>query len=97
MSYSSIAASAVDPQLAARIQACALQEARTRSDPFADRLAVDPAAAALLVWPVVTAGDVEAAYAAALDNNVPDPGADPAVVTDGMILANVQAGWPASS
>jgi hypothetical protein len=47
-----------------------------------------------ILWAVVTAADVNDAYASALAAGNPDPGGDPAVVTDGMILANVQANWP---
>jgi hypothetical protein len=48
----------------------------------------------LMTWPVVIASDVEAAYASALAAGNPSPGGDPAVITDGMILSNVQAKWP---
>ena len=49
-------------------------------------------------WTVATASDVEAAYESALAADHHDPGRDRAVITDGMILANVQAalspvGW----
>jgi len=47
-----------------------------------------------MAYPVATATDIEAAYASALAADNPDPGGDEAVITDGMILANVQAKWP---
>jgi hypothetical protein len=43
---------------------------------------------------VSAASDVEAAYASALAAGNPDPGGDPAVITDAMILAKVQAALP---
>jgi hypothetical protein len=46
------------------------------------------------VWWVASRSDVEAAYASAIAAGNPDPGGDPAVITDGMILAAVQANWP---
>jgi hypothetical protein len=47
-----------------------------------------------MYWPVCVAGDVAAAYESALAAGNPNPGGDPAVVTDGMILSAVQADWP---
>lgn len=47
------------------------------------------------IWPVSSAGDVEAAYASALAAGNPHPGGDEAVITDGMILSAVQASAPA--
>jgi hypothetical protein len=40
---------------------------------------------------VITAADVEAAYASALAAGNPEPGGDEAVITDGMLLSHVQA------
>ena len=47
-----------------------------------------------ILWAVVSANDVNDAYASAVAGDNPNPGGDEAVVTDGMILANVQASWP---
>jgi len=47
-----------------------------------------------MAWAVGGAADVEAAYASALAADNPDPGGDEAVITDQMILSNVQAHWP---
>jgi hypothetical protein len=81
MSYATINQSAGDAALQGRLTACCAQEGET-----------DPASAMQRVlWPVVTADDVEAAYASALAADNPDPGGDETVITDGMILAHVQA------
>ena len=37
---------------------------------------------------------MEQAYEYAVNAGNPDPGGDPAVITDGMILSGVQANWP---
>lgn len=42
-------------------------------------------------WQVAAKPDIEAAYASALAAGNPDPGGDPAVITDGMILSAVQS------
>ena len=77
MSYNTIFISSTDEVLQGRITACCIQEGH---DPETDAM-----------WKVYTAQDVEAAYASALAADNPDPGGDEGVVTDGMILANVQA------
>lgn len=43
------------------------------------------------IWFVASRDDVIAAYESAVAAGNPDPGGDPAVITDGMILAAVQA------
>jgi hypothetical protein len=86
MSYSSIFTSANDAELYGRIVASCAQEGA----------AIPTEAAAAVLWPVVTAADVEAAYESALDSGNPNPGGDEAVITDGMILAHVQANLPAA-
>lgn len=99
MSYATLARSADDLALADRVMAATIQEAWNNPDHAADTYggAVRQSAenARAMVWPVAIASDVEAAYASALAAENPDPGGDPAVITDGMILANVQAKWPA--
>jgi hypothetical protein len=83
MSYNTIALCADDEALLARITACAAQED-----------AYDPTLAAYnMRWDISTASDVEAAYASALAADNPNPGGDEGVITDGMILSNVQANW----
>ena len=85
MSYKTINASAND-----------LDVARQASSPAAAQEGAQypDAAAAAVLWPVCTASDVEAAYASTLAADNPDPGGDEGVVTDGMILANVQPNLP---
>ena len=67
-----------------RVTACASQEGA--SDPYT--------AMQSLRWPVASASDIEAAYESALAADNPAPGADPTVITDGMILSAVQANLP---
>jgi hypothetical protein len=98
MSYSSIAASAVDQALVDRVSAATAQEAwnnpAVANMPFTRNVQESAANAVRMVWPVAIASDVAAAYESALAAGNPDPGGDPAVITDGMILANVAAKWP---
>lgn len=85
MSYATIFKSSTDQELYGRIIACC-----------ADEGAEQPAnVAGVVVWPVVTAADVAAAYESAVLAGNEHPGADPAVITDGMILSAVQANLPA--
>jgi len=97
MSYATIATSAADQALAARVIAAAVQEAWTAArdgNDYADDVRTSSENGRRLVYPVCIAADVEAAYASALAAGTPNPGGDDTVVTDGMILANVQAKWP---
>ena len=73
-----------DLALVDRVSAAVAQEGSTA--PAGDAWTV--------MWPLSAASDVEAAYASALAAGNPDPGGDEGVITDGMILANVQAHWP---
>jgi len=92
MSYATIARNVQDNAYNARIQAAIAQEQKARGEP------VDPFVHAVaLGWSVASASDVEAAYASALEADNPNPGGDESVITDAMILGNVQAGWPAAS
>lgn len=94
MSYKSLTAASQDPGLQSRTIACAQQEARTSQagTAFADTVIANPAEGVQLVWPVAL--NTEAEYASALAAGVPNPGNDESVITDGMILAAVQASWP---
>jgi len=84
MSYATINKCANDPALQGRVTAACAKEG-----------ADNPGAAMWsVIWPVSAASDVEAAYASALASDNPDPGGDETVITDGMILANVQANLP---
>lgn len=88
MSYDDIAAAAQDAQLRMRIAACvATQTGYTvpngvRNHPVEVAGAIQWACAGQPGW-----GD---AYAYAVSTDVPSPGKDPAVITDGMILSAVQ-------
>lgn len=97
MSYSSMNRSSTDEALVGRVTAATVQEAWTPAhddDAFGQAVRQASYNAVTMVWPVCIASDVEAAYESALAAGNPDPGGDPAVITDGMILANVQAKWP---
>lgn len=83
MSYLSVARCADDPDMSARVRAAWSQEGNPAPNTPPD-----------LYWFVAGAADVEAAYAAALAAGTERPGADEAAVTDGMILARVQAYAP---
>lgn len=91
MSYATIHTCATDDALGNRVESAVAQEQLARDEQVA------PAnLAASMRWTVAAASDVEAAYASALAAGNPDPGGDEAVITDGMILAHVQAAWPAT-
>ncbi|HZY06312.1 MAG TPA: hypothetical protein VFE69_01155 [Ilumatobacteraceae bacterium] len=77
MSYKTINASFQDEALVGRITACCAQEHR---EPLTE-----------VIHAVCVASDVEQAYAYAITAENPDPGGDENVVTDPMILGNVQA------
>lgn len=83
MTYNSIWQSMADLDLRGRITAAVGQETPINTDVGATYLRVQ--------WPVLTAQDIEAAYAFALAQGNPEPGKDPTVVTDQMILSHVQA------
>lgn len=83
MSYNTIWASVGDEALRGRITSCIAQESDVGADPYALFLQVQ--------WPVVTATDVEQAYAYGLAAGNPNPGGDEAVITDSMILSHVQS------
>lgn len=85
MSYSTISQCANDPAFQNRVTACIAQEG--------DATPTD--ALPLVIWPVSSASDIEAAYASAIAAGNPDPGGDESVITDQMILSAVQAHLPA--
>lgn len=73
-----------DPDFAQRIAACAAVE-RDLGD-------LHPLSwAAQNQWTIAAAPGFADAYASAIANGVPNPGADPSVISDEMILAAVQA------
>lgn len=99
MSYQSIFRSSVDSALRERIMACTVQEAwnnvAASESEYGKLVQSSPENALRMVWPVCIAFDVAAAYEYALNVNAGGlPGGDPAVITDGMIVSNVQAKWP---
>lgn len=81
MSYNAISAMAHDGELRNRVVACAAQEGVTYPSMWADQY----------IWNVVSPTDWTQAYKYALDSGNQKPGYDEAVITDGMILASVQA------
>ena len=83
MTYHAIATAAQDEHLRLRIAACIAQEAP--DDP-----AHPIAHADALIWQACASPGWGEAYAYALDTDVPEPGNDPAVIGDAMILAAVQ-------
>lgn len=87
MSFSTIFQCANDGQLQNRVTACVAQEGA--SEPVA--------AMSGMMWPIATSSDIAAAYESAILAGNANPGGDPAVITDQMILSKVQAiGVPAS-
>jgi hypothetical protein len=89
MSYATIAQCARDMALFERVTAASAAELAALDS------SLHPSTVAnLVIWPLSSAADIEAAYASALAAGNPNPGGDETVVTDGMILANVQAHWP---
>jgi hypothetical protein len=97
MSYATISQCATaDPAFIARVTAAVAKEAWTgaNGDTIVGRQAqTSPSSVAYsLTWP--TAIDNEAAYESAIIADNPNPGGDPSVITDGNILASVQAHWP---
>lgn len=80
MSYLSISKCVADTDFQSRVIAC-----------VADEGANPTSIASNLFWQVAVADDIEAAYKYALDADIPNPGADETVITDGMILSVVQS------
>lgn len=80
MSYNSMSQCRWDLSFQRRVTASVAQEGRTDAE----------VAAGLIMWPVCTRSDIEAAYASALASGNPNPGGDEAVISDGMILGAVQ-------
>ena len=79
MSYLSISKCVADNDFVSRVTACVADEGKAIANVPGD-----------LYWHCASADDIEAAYASALAGDVPNPGADETVITDGMILGVVQ-------
>lgn len=101
MTYQNMFRSYADVGLRERIMACTVQEAwnnpTVENTTYANLVRTYSDNAMRMVWAVCVASDVAAAYESAVVAENPNPGTDPAVVTDGMIIANVQAKWPSDS
>lgn len=83
MSYATINRNANDQAFIGRVNACLAQEGHWEMAGLLETM-----------YTVASAPDIEAAYAYALSVGNENPGGDEGVVTDGMILAKVQATWP---
>jgi len=97
MSYNSLDAASKDPGLQNRTVAATVQEAVENAavydTAYAKSVRQNPAEAIRMVWAVAL--NTEAEYASALAAGMTNPGANEAVITDGMILSAIQAHWPA--
>lgn len=82
MSYSVQAQLSSDADFIARVSACAAVEAPKSHQP--------PQWARDHIWWVAAAPGFADAYEYAIANDNPNPGQDPAVITDAMILGAVQ-------
>ena len=101
MSLSSLDAASKDPALNNRTIACVQQEARENpavaDTAYAAAVIANPADGVQLIWPVALNTDAE--YESAVAGGNPNPGGDPAVITDGMMLlaAVIIIVWPADA
>ena len=86
MSYASINQCFNDYTFRGRVTACCAQEGAQSPE----------GAMGEVLWGVCCKSDIENAYESALAAENPNPGGDPAVITDQMILSAVQAGLPAT-
>ena len=82
MSYNHIANAAQDSDLRRRVAACFAQQTTGTEQP--------EALARVHMWRIAADDDIAAAYAYAVDTEVPNPGRDEAVITDAVLLAAVQ-------
>lgn len=94
MSYATVSVIAQDPDIAARVRGCRASEVvanqYTSMSTMRDRLDLSAAMWLLAAAPGWTTA-WESALAATRPVDAPPIGADPAVITDGMILSAVQA------
>lgn len=84
MSYFTINQCANDSEFLGRLYAANAQEGADQPESEGYKMR----------WPISAKADIEAAYASALAAGNEHPGSDPTVITDGMILAAVQAERP---
>jgi hypothetical protein len=97
MSYTTITQASNDTALRNRIMAAVNKEveenAELAASVFGQYAANNPWVAwQALIWPVAV--EAEAPYESAIVAGNPNPGGDPAVITDAEILGSVQANWP---
>lgn len=96
MSYSSLHRQQADPAFTDRVSAAVMEEAwenpNVADSHYADLVRQGPGNTVTMFWPVSIA--TNEAYSYAVDAGNENPGGDPSVVTDGDILAAVQANWP---
>ena len=83
MSYSAQAKLSVDEDFLARVTACAAVEIPVIYDAASWTKTY--------IWRVAASPGFADSYEYALNTSVPNPGDDPAVISDGQILATVQA------
>jgi hypothetical protein len=83
MAYYDVATLTQDAQFQMRVTACYSTEPGTTDDPATW--------AALHAWDIAGAPGFGDAYASAIAGGVPEPGRDPAVISDAQILSAVQA------
>jgi len=79
MSYLSISKCVADNDFQNRVIACVADEGHNPQNIVPD-----------LFWQVAVADDIEASYEFALNAGTPNPGADPTVISDAMILGVLQ-------
>jgi len=89
MSYNTIAKCVNDVPFNDRVRSCIAQEQKAKEEMINPNIYHYS-----MVWALSVVADIEAAYASALAGANPNPGGDESVITDGMILSNVQANWP---
>jgi hypothetical protein len=96
MSYTTLVQQVGEVAFTNRIQAAAMKETFANEElgnsTFGQQLMLSPSQSIQLNWPVSIATEQQYAYAVQIGN--PNPGGDPAVITDADILAAVQANWP---
>ncbi len=97
MSYTTITQAAQDPALHDRVLGAVHKEALnnpTYGDTTFGQDVLDGGADIWTRFAYPVAVDTEAAYESAVIAENPNPGGDPAVITDAAILSSVQAHWP---
>jgi hypothetical protein len=86
MAYYDVSQLAVDPDFSLRVAACySTETAGTADAEYPTTWAADH------LWTIAGAPGFGDAYASAVAGGVPNPGRDPAVISDAQILAAVQA------